>query len=279
MNTATPTTGITYASYIDTLNRQEQQQEEEEPEPFTLQRQLQATILKPIYPSTIEEDECQVRKNNSDMYDRIGASTGSTFHCNSIVLFLVNTYSSLGIFTLHLISYESIISILLSVGLTLYIYYSIFEDENDDRAMDFHGNTMNWVLLTFAVVTPIGAAIQMVFTRREYALLQISTLRSTFIQLYNSYTIWGWDYQPYRNEMLRHNTNGRTKSNLDWLEHSDLALREILFICDDLIRYVLVAGIIVVCLFYHSLQQLIDVPVCVKCRAVYSHNHIVLIFS
>ena len=269
MNTATPTTGITSASYIDTLNCQEQQQEEEEePEPFKLQRQLQATILKPIYPSTIEEDECRVRKNNSDMYDRIGASAGSTFHCNSIVLFLVNTYSSLGIFTLHLISYESIISILLSVGLTLYIYFSIFEDENDDRAMDFHGNTMNWVLLTFAVVTPIGAAIQMVFTRREYALLQISTLRSTFIQLYNSYTIWGWDYQPYRNEMLRHNTNGRTKSNLDWLEHSDLALREILFICDDLIRYV--AAIIVVCLFYHSLQQLID---------VYSHNHIVLICS
>lgn len=213
-----------------------------------LRQQLQTTIFKSIHPSTITDDERQIRNNNSEIYNH---TCTTTFRMKSIYLLFLNTYSSLGIFILHLISYESIISILLSVGLTLYIHFLILnDDDNNNRDDDdFNGNSMNWVLLTFAVITPIGAAIQMVFARRENALLQISTLRSTMIQLYNSYAIWGWDYQPYNNEtdLLQNQTNGRTKSNIDWLEHSDLAMREIFYICDDLTRYVLTSCFFVFC--------------------------------
>ena len=209
--------------------------------------QLQQTIIpffmKPIHPSIIEEDEQRVRSNTSATYVH-----GKSFQYQSIYWLFVNTYASICIFVLHLISYETIFSISLSVGLTLYLYYSIIQDNNNNSSdngenVGFNGNTMNWVLLTFAVITPIGATIQMVFTRRENALLQLSTLRSTMIQLYNAYAIWGWDYHPYSNNNNNNSTNccsvnGRTKSNIDWLEHSDLALREILFICDDLTRYV-----------------------------------------
>jgi hypothetical protein len=115
----------------------------------------------------------------------------------------INTYASLLIFTRHLICYESIISIVMSVGLTIYLYY---ETQHDDT---FHGNTMSWVLLTFAVITPIGSSITMAYKRRENALQCISTLRSTFIQLYTSYSIWGWDYQPAT--CSETTINGRTK--------------------------------------------------------------------
>ena len=231
--------------------QQQQQQQHQKQQTLLLRQQLQNTVFKSIHPTVIEDDENHARNafynnnnknNDSEMcYDY---TVAAFFHViRSICLLFLNTYSSLGIFTLHLISYECIISILLSVGLTLYIHFSTIDSDSD-----FNGNTMNWVLLTFAVITPIGATIQMVFTRRENALLQISTLRSTMIQLYNSYTIWGWDYQPYTSSMesnsddlllqLRsyNDINGRTKSNIDWLEHSDLALREILYICDDLTR-------------------------------------------
>jgi hypothetical protein len=224
-STTTPNDDTTMTNHLDPTILKQQTP--------LLRQQLQTTIFKPIHPSIIADDERQVRNNSSEMYDH-----ATTFRAKSIYLLFLNTYSSLGIFILHLISYESIISILLSVGLTMYIHFLILND--DDNHDDFNGNSMNWVLLTFAVITPIGAAIQMVFTRRENALLQISTLRSTMIQLYNSYTIWGWDYQPYNDtDLLRNHTNGRTKSNIDWLEHSDLAMREIFYICDDLTRYVL----------------------------------------
>ena len=194
---------------------------------LTLHQQLVTTILKPIHPSAIEEDESNIQRCNSGMYDMPSTS----FNIKSVYLLFLNTYSSLGIFILHLISYESIISILLSVGLTLYIHFTIILNDEDES---FNGNSMNWVLLTFAVITPIGAAIQMVFARRENALLQISALRSTLIQLYNSYTVWGWDYTPHGNS--NSHINGRTKSKIDWLEHCDIALSEIFYICDDLTR-------------------------------------------
>lgn len=207
----------------------QQQQQEQQLKATTTAMMMTTTILKPIHPSTIEDDERHARKNNSETYVH-----RKSCQYKSIYWLCVNTYASMCIFVLHLISYETIFSALLSVGLTLYLYFSIIQDDDDN--VSFNGNTMNWVLLTFAVITPIGATIQMVFTRRENALLQISTLRSTLIQLYNSYAIWGWDYRPYGTS--NSHMNGRTKSNLDWLEHSDLALREICFLCDDLTRYV-----------------------------------------
>jgi hypothetical protein len=138
--------------------------------------------------SQIENDEIHVR-------------TKLYHHDHSIYLLFVNTYSSIFIFLFYLISLESILSIILSVGLTIYVYYAI---ENDDNTFD--GSIMSWTLLSFAVITPIGAAVSMAFRRRELALNNISLLRSTFMELYTSYSIWGWDYIPGNTSI-----NGRTK--------------------------------------------------------------------
>jgi hypothetical protein len=122
---------------------------------------------------------------------------------NALYLLLVNGYSAIFIFIFHLVSLEGLVSIGLSIGLTVYTY---LRTEGNDS---FNGSSMTWVLLSFAVITPIGAALRMTFTRRELALQQTATLRSTFLQLYTSHAIWDWGFTA-GNEL----ESGRTKVSL-----------------------------------------------------------------
>jgi hypothetical protein len=120
---------------------------------------------------------------------------------HSLHLLVLNSYAAVFVFVFHLISWATIFSCTLSVALTIYTYYKTNGIEDG-----FDGNTMSWILLTFAVITPIGSTITMAFTRRENALQSVSILRSTFLELYTSYAIWGWDYSPGDTV-----TNGRSK--------------------------------------------------------------------
>lgn len=138
----------------------------------------------------------------------------------------VNCLASLVVFVLYLISIETLITIALSVGLTVYVYL-----QTDDK-VDFDGNIMNWVLLSFAVVTPISAVIGMAFSRRETALRDLADMRSTIMQLYISHAIWDWDTKP--GDLVH---SGRTKSDVDWRKHSDLVLEELFGIASDVTRY------------------------------------------
>ena len=97
----------------------------------------------------------------------------------------VNGYSSLVVFALYLISFETLISVGLSVGMTVYAYHQTSDDN------DFNGSIMNWVLLSFAVITPISYVIGMAFTRREAAVAHIAGLRATFLQLFTAHCALG----------------------------------------------------------------------------------------
>jgi hypothetical protein len=139
-----------------------------------------------------------------------------------LVLFVLNGIATVLIFLFHLISLESLLSISLSVTLTVYAYLVIDDDS------DFNGGIMTWTLLTFAIVTPMSASINMGFTRREKALTHIAALRSLCFAVYQAHTCWDWGTLP---------NTGRAKSKVDWLEHSDTVLKEIIQIGDDLTRY------------------------------------------
>lgn len=106
---------------------------------------------------------------------------------NSVYLVWINSYSAMAVFVFYLVSLESWISISLSVGTTILTYSRTMGNEN------FDGNTMNWTLLSFAVIAPIGSALTMAFSRREMALQQTAFLRSTFFQLYLAHSIWDWN--------------------------------------------------------------------------------------
>ena len=47
-----------------------------------------------------------------------------------------------------------------------------------------YNGKMDWVLLGFAVITPLSLAFGMAFTRREKALVEIAKFRSFSFQLY-----------------------------------------------------------------------------------------------
>jgi len=105
---------------------------------------------------------------------------------NRFYMVLINSYSAIFVFVFYLISIESLIGIGLSVGFTIYTYQ---QTENNNL---FDGSSMNWVLLTFAVITPMSASVRMAFSRRELALQQISVIRSTCTELYLAHAMWGW---------------------------------------------------------------------------------------
>ena len=88
---------------------------------------------------------------------------------------------------------------------------------------------MNWVLLSFAVVTPLSAALGMAFSRREKALTSIATFKATAINLFSSHVCWDW---PKKGQ----HPTGRAASDVDWLEHTDETLITLCHICSELVR-------------------------------------------
>jgi hypothetical protein len=100
------------------------------------------------------------------------------------------------------------------------------ESNKDDPAINGFG--MDWVLLSFAVITPLSSAIRMSFTRREQANNQIANFKATIIHLYSSHLCWDW---PVKDGKL-----GRATSNVNWLDHNDEVLRSLFRICSELTR-------------------------------------------
>jgi hypothetical protein len=141
---------------------------------------------------------------------------------NLLLLFIINGIATILIVLFYLISFESLLGITLCVTLTIYTFRQI-QDETD-----FNGNTMNWTLLSFAIVIPMSSSISMAFTRREKALASIAALRSLLFSIYQGHASWDWGTSL---------PTGRTQSKVDWLKHSDEVLKDIMAMSHDLTRY------------------------------------------
>ena len=97
-----------------------------------------------------------------------------------------------------------------------------------DRTVAWEGSGMDWIVLGFAVVTPITVTITLAFQRRERALFEISRVRSFCFQIYLGHAIWDWNSGNGRNaEMTRD----------EWIEHTDLVLEHLVGIGDELSRF------------------------------------------
>ncbi len=86
---------------------------------------------------------------------------------------------------------------------------------------------MDWVLLSFAVITPLSLSIGIAFRRRELALVEIAKFRSNAFQIFIAHCIWDWDLPP----------GGKARSSIDWVQHADNVLRELISIGDELCRF------------------------------------------
>ena len=81
------------------------------------------------------------------------------------VLVMIGYYTACKIFCYYLISLSSIITIALSAGLTFYWYDKFQKDPPSGTGLD-------WVLLGFAVITPLSLSVGIAFRRRERALVR-----------------------------------------------------------------------------------------------------------
>ena len=107
---------------------------------------------------------------------------------NALYLTITNTYAAVIVFVFYLLTLESWIGIGLSVGLTVYVY----DRTADDDVASFDGGNMNWILLSFAAISPVSSAVRFAFGRREAALVQMAVLRSSLLDLYSAHAEWDW---------------------------------------------------------------------------------------
>ncbi|KAG7365142.1 hypothetical protein IV203_038345 [Nitzschia inconspicua] len=157
------------------------------------------------HPLTVEEQEEMVRA----MQIR-----------NPFVLLVLGFYAAFKVMLLYLINMETILSCALTVGLTLY-WYDIGRTNEG-----WNGGGMDYVILAFAVTSPIAAAIGMAYNRREMALMNIADFRSFASQLYMAHSLWDWA-----------ENGGRENSDMDLRAHSDAVLAQIVGISDELARF------------------------------------------
>merc|ERR1719491_309479 len=76
-----------------------------------------------------------------------------------LVLAMIAYYTALKIFAYYLISLSSLITVGLSVGLTVYWYEEFTNDPSGANG------SMDWVLLGFAVITPLSLSVGISFRR------------------------------------------------------------------------------------------------------------------
>mmetsp|Transcript_2551 Transcript_2551/g.3969 ORF Transcript_2551/g.3969 Transcript_2551/m.3969 type:complete len:421 (+) Transcript_2551:246-1508(+) len=138
------------------------------------------------------------------------------------VLFFVNLWSNLKTFWVYLVTVESAFGCLLAVALTTYVYFRTEE-------MNRWNGTMDWVLLGFAVVTPMSVTIGLAFRRREDALVNVARFKALAFQIYLAHSSWDWGTS----------VSGRldVRTEMEWLKHSDDVLALIMCQCDYLCRF------------------------------------------
>ena len=85
---------------------------------------------------------------------------------------------------------------------------------------------MNWVLLSFAVITPMSRSIAMAFSRREMALSHLAVVKSTLLSIYSSHASWDWATSK---------KEGR-KSKVDSLKHTDKLFHASIQLCAEMSR-------------------------------------------
>jgi hypothetical protein len=139
---------------------------------------------------------------------------------NPFALLVLGFYAALKVMMFYLINLETILSCALTVGLTFYWYDYGRTHEGWD------GGSMDYVILAFAVTSPIAAAIGMAYNRRELALMTIADFRSFASQLYIAHSLWDWP-----------ENGGRANSDMDLRAHSDAVLAQIVGVSDELARF------------------------------------------
>lgn len=140
----------------------------------------------------------------------------------SLWLAILNCIAALKVMAYYLITLETFLTAAITVGLTVFWYYDKEEDES------WSASSMDWILLGFAVVMPLSVSIGLAFRRREFALVALANFRSFSFQVYMAHSVWNWGANDGRS---------LTDDKVDWLDHSDRVLHELVAIGKELHRF------------------------------------------
>ena len=110
-----------------------------------------------------------------------------------------------------------------------YVHYSYHVHLSTFNAVNILELRMDWVLLGFAVITPLSLSVGIGFRRRERALIEISRFRSYAYQLLLAHCIWDWGGLPPKGKA--------SHEDINWLEHADTVLTELISIGDEMCRF------------------------------------------
>ena len=140
---------------------------------------------------------------------------------NPFKLMYLGNLAAFRVMVYYLVTLETVLTTALTVGLTIYWYL-----KHKDKQDDWSGSGLDFILLSFAVISPISAAVGMAFTRRERALVTIAIVRSSAYHVYLAHSLWDWK-----------ENGGREAANVDWLGHCDAVLAQLIGIGDELSRF------------------------------------------
>ena len=122
-----------------------------------------------------------------------------------------------------------ILSTSIVVSKVIVLNTALLNSNQQKNDVHFDGHIMNWVLLSFAVITPMSKSISMAFARRDEALFHIADIKTTLWNLYSAHACWDWSN-------ARKPNSGRAGCNIDWQDHGDHVLEAIVLMCQDLTR-------------------------------------------
>lgn len=135
-------------------------------------------------------------------------------------LMTVGLVAAIKVFAYFLLTVETLVVLALTIGLTLYWYFF----QKDDP--EWGARYMDWFLVGFAIVGPMSASLTISFNRRESALLRLSQFRSYANHIYLAHALWDWN-----------EGTGRASSTVDWIEHTDKVMAQLIGIGDELSRF------------------------------------------
>eukprot|EP00986_Skeletonema_menzelii_P012636 scaffold7046_cov151-Skeletonema_menzelii.AAC.6 len=195
-------------------------------------------------------------QTNNNLLERNALKISS--HKSKLFLFLWDLYSAFRLFGVLLISMETFVGCALTIGATLLAYYlspkviSVSDSQWD--------GTLPTILLSFATVTPLIQSISMAFNRREAALRALASYRSALYHLYMAQASWDWgecgkkggrrtcventtDLKIVQKEggddgeSEEDSTPSQKKQPIDWLNHADNLLCQLIHLSDSLSQY------------------------------------------
>lgn len=142
---------------------------------------------------------------------------------NPVLLMFLGITAAVKVMFYFLITLETMVTCVITVGMTCFWYFK-YQDNSSWVGRDF-----DFILVAFAVISPISAAIAMAYTRRERALIAIGDFRSVAYHLYLAHCTWDWPENGGR-------TAAEARGDVVWIEHCDAVLAQLIGIGDELSR-------------------------------------------